>query len=1358
MNKLGKFAAACAAVLCAFGAFGDVFLKPLGPDETREVQDGQSWATAYATVADAIANVESGVPIRAAKGVYVISATITPVSKNVVIRGGYDGASDAEPDPAANPTIFTGDQTQDDVWQHVEPVLGEFRYEKTDTEKTVIDADGKVSAPGAFTVRFDGYVAKFIGTNTSRGFQINQGTTIDIDGVTFTGFAGHGAVAYVNSYNGTTNVFSRCTFVGNRPTLGAVYFNYTNNSSAVNRFKDCAFAYNYSSTGKADEGASCVSGIAPITVNGCSFLSCMSEGSQRANCLYLEWQTPRVCNNTFERCDYVTASAPPTKEKGPGNVFVPGHAVSGMVFTNNLVKSCLSASAGSPGVPIVMVNTTSSSADNFHDNIFFGNRVEANPAANSTTSLLNGEDGTVYTCVLSCSFVSNQVVAVAPTATSGRYALATVGFNSSSRRLAVVNSSFDSNEIIAPETTGVTVLKCRGAAIAGHAASGSPQMGVCNCTFYGPDEPGVYDLVQWGDTPKNELLVVNSIFSTEGEIANPFFADDPTRLRVANCSIKNLQTLPAGVTFWDLETDEIPLVRSTEPVALGVPPVLYPAAQAPNIKKVMYVRRCDRGHNAFAEFTFDSSWLSVDPFNGWQSRLISVLTTWRANDSTGCLDADLRGNPRSSSDSMRGAMNQFAVGVAGTHTLILRRDPIAQGTFSPAGGTRPVADGASVTVTAVPKAGAAFEGWYTPEGEMFADTATLSIGAMTSDLTLVAKFTVPPVKLTFDLNGVGTFANGETTKTVEAMPGAVFPTVPGFTEGDEWAFKAWNPSLPEFTPAEDTTYVAQRVSKALRIIKVVPAAEAGAVQDGTTWATAYSDLQAAYDDAGIYRGEIWLKKGKHVATGSVIVKANVALRGGFAGEAEIETPDPVANKTTIDGGKSVSIGFATANALATNIVFEGVTFTGFKSSVFYSIDHKCDDARFLGCTFDNNATNGGNDDQPVYVAGSRIEVAGCVFTNNNHAIRLTASAKAVVTDTLFAKNRSKYGGACVFMWDKGSAYLTNCTMVANSASGDGWRCGPTVSSYDSGSTVHLTNCRILNNTGSETLGVLVNYGGTYRLEKCRVSGNSLTQTGAGQSACSGLFTAYGTFLVFDSEVSCNTNILNGARAGNVGGLVHARSNARFVNTSFEGNVTRFEQNGGTATAAPFLVTGGGVLALVHSTVDGTAITAGWPEIKVTGGNAVIVNSVIENEAKGYDPLVSGQKEVGVSHSFIRNFDASKVTTGSNGFLYEVASSGGRMVARHETSAEGIRQAVASGATANGRPVWMLNGVPYIYDTVKDPSKPWRPLNNLSSYAASVSGLTVDSPLVPDAFGKARPKKAPKLGSVQFDRGFMLLVR
>ena len=67
MSKLSQFAAACAAVVCAFSAIADtIYVKA----DAGGIGDGSSWADAYTDVASAIAAAnETGDTVYIAKGV-----------------------------------------------------------------------------------------------------------------------------------------------------------------------------------------------------------------------------------------------------------------------------------------------------------------------------------------------------------------------------------------------------------------------------------------------------------------------------------------------------------------------------------------------------------------------------------------------------------------------------------------------------------------------------------------------------------------------------------------------------------------------------------------------------------------------------------------------------------------------------------------------------------------------------------------------------------------------------------------------------------------------------------------------------------------------------------------------------------------------------------------------------------------------------------------------------------------------------------------------------------------------------------------------------------------------------------------
>ena len=114
---------------------------------------------------------------------------------------------------------------------------------------------------------------------------------------------------------------------------------------------------------------------------------------------------------------------------------------------------------------------------------------------------------------------------------------------------------------------------------------------------------------------------------------------------------------------------------------------------------------------------------------------------------------------------------------------------------------------------------------------------------------IVCKFEAAPVDITLDLGTAGQFvASGTSQITLSLTPGDVFPDIPAWTPDPAWVLEGFD--TPAFVPAQATTYHARVVSSAVRIIHLVPEAEAPAVQDGASWATAYTNLATAYADAG----------------------------------------------------------------------------------------------------------------------------------------------------------------------------------------------------------------------------------------------------------------------------------------------------------------------------------------------------------------------------------------------------------------------------------------------------------------------------------------------------------------------------
>ena len=298
MSKLGKFAAAVAAgLLLAFESRGDaVYLKPLGADETRETQDGTSWATAYADVAAATEAAAGAKPIYAAQGVYVVKATVT-LTAATTVYGGFPGLSDGETladrDVETYQTIITGDQALDDVWVHGVPSLTGYSATSTTLTGKVIE-NGRISPPPAYTGDYDCYYPSYKNTNTTKGFVIANGLTVD--GVWFTGFSSNSSYGTLFEVTAGALNIANCRFVGLRGgTRASLHYN----AAAGGSIRDSKFLWNTSSECSTFRHSNTAS---DLVVSNCVFESCYrSDANTGGNVFYGRDRTIlRDC--VFTRC------------------------------------------------------------------------------------------------------------------------------------------------------------------------------------------------------------------------------------------------------------------------------------------------------------------------------------------------------------------------------------------------------------------------------------------------------------------------------------------------------------------------------------------------------------------------------------------------------------------------------------------------------------------------------------------------------------------------------------------------------------------------------------------------------------------------------------------------------------------------------------------------------------------------------------------------------------------------------------------------------------------------------------------------------------------------------------------------
>ena len=261
--------------------------------------------------------------------------------------------------------------------------------------------------------------------------------------------------------------------------------------------------------------------------------------------------------------------------------------------------------------------------------------------------------------------------------------------------------------------------------------------------------------------------------------------------------------------------------------------------------------------------------------------------------------------------------------------------------------------------------------------------------------------------------------------------------------------------------------------------------------DGTSWAAAAS-FETAYAAAGEDGGgELWLKKGFHLLTNTVILKSDVIVRGGFSGaESSASEADPKANVTSISGDtdhdnkwcpngsftknqffsiydgnggyipvnpnrtnshwspgdsnatytdyavNDLPVGFSNAtDVVVTGAEFRGVTFSGFKNAAFLVTQGSVTGFVLDGCDFIANNTV-----YSTYAAAYLSTVSGemtdCGFYGNRRALYLGGGSN-VLTRCTFKENPitdsdTQYHSAPVSIDGSSTkAYLTDCVFTRN---------------------------------------------------------------------------------------------------------------------------------------------------------------------------------------------------------------------------------------------------------------------------------------------------------------------------------------
>ena len=1318
--------------------------------DANEGGNGTSWETAYRNVEEAVKAAETGDNvIYAAGGVYVVSNKMM-VADGLTIYGGFSGLSMDDTldnrDADRNQTILTGDVGMDDYWIHVVPVLGEYRFELTDLPDEPLLVEGKVNRPPAYSGDYDTFRPKFIGNNTLNCFAVGGGVGGIFDGLWFMGFGQTGKTGNCISVDANAKAVKihDCRFWGNWADYGVVHL-----MSGLGEISSCEFRYSIS----RERGAGAVIASSAV-VKDCLFEGLNRDIAVGGGAIHLNNGSGAIISRcVFTRSiDHGNSEWGETAFRGAGTI-LSSDSGNGMMV-DCVVSNCLAMSAYSHGIPLMGLKDGTVSHCTFLDN-----RCEFKPVDGNAYLAFGNVTGIIYLQTYdSCTFRGNVVAAPQIAATEGSYAIGLVGNPGAGSvgqpgdgcKIAVVNCTFDANQVEHVEAEGVSAVLSRGLVCYAPLSSGRAEIGVANCTFRGPGVPDdvVYEIAQFGASQLYPLNVVNSLFLLEDDQAvHPFYVTDPDLFHAYDCSIENLPPSNTGLDINGLYTDHVPVFRENG-ISFSHVPVFVPAAKIPGLRETAdvmtndFIARCST-HTYRFRLRGETDWRALLP-----------LDTGKIYSSEGTPVSDANGNVRSFGTFTRGAVQPLTPEAEDGATLLLRVEPFGSGRLSRPS-TQAVAKGEKIkSVEAIPSEGSSFLGWLNEDGSLFSEALTLERFPLSEDRVLIAKFRPRLVNVTFDLGNAGIFVDGETSViTLGVGAGGPFPEIPRYIPSEDYAVLGWTPAFPAITPDTDAAFHAQTISAHVRVFHVVPEGEEPPNGDGTgsTWENATTNLYAAYEDAGRYRGEIWMKRGTYRIRTPLKSLSNVAILGGFAGtEQTAQEADPVANPTIITGdlngdnfwcpedkvppeGERVPVWSGDiftepnpenldlfwgpqgnsaddANCFisdcgepATNAGLAGLTITCFGSAAV-EMTHKDTDLSISNCRYYANASkcigeySGGK--SSLVGSNGRLIVEDTDFIGNHRTAGVSPKVvgrRSVFRNCLFRGNSSREVCASLNVGGAGGI-IENCRFERNCALSSGIVNAPVrigMNRYIGDAKSIVTNCVFEGNLGLDgAYATLYNCGrGTLYVNDCAFIRNKITNPTDASPRSAGIASSdWGTLIVADSYFASNRLEVAQSPDGKWWGTVGASTidPASFFNCTIVDNVA---SNGSSDAAYIGTFAMLSNCALVNCLIDGSKFYGHCAEFvsgsRGSGTTFTIVNAIMRNVGENYRPFEPRVVlPFNLASCAISRLDVSKFATGDNGCLYDLSSDPGPLSCTRQGPGGRLARGVAASSpyARAGRPV------------------------------------------------------------------------
>ena len=1385
-----------------------VYLKPLAADETRTTVDGTSWQSAYTDLASAVGAAADGETIHAAAGVYVVREKISLARSLTILGGfrGVEGETEEERDPIANETIFTGDVNLDDVYYHYEIDPRNNTLTATRLDACPVIADGRIQLPPAYTGDYDCYAIAYDATaalktsdNTAALFEITSTqASFSVDGVVFSGFYSkglNGNIIFSDNYHKALFSISRCRFHAYASHEGSIW---TGNAS-VFTLSDSRFSCAYSFR---NAGVNIRTGA---TVSRCVFESIFGEGPLRANALFFHAgnAASTVTDTTFARV--VKRTYINDNYGGPAAVVGGEQASSRKVFRSCVVSNCFAGvTSGAPegAMPIVSPNyglwifercrfsrnAGTCRTMNGRTYTLFG--VQAKRA--SGDAFFNG-----------CVFDGNSIVS---THTSAKidYALGICGSGASGADETFLNCVFDRNHAEALAASDSVSVVCAQGVLAG-ATLGAARYEIANCTFRSAGAPGVVDVAQYGSQHASPIPVVNSLFMTESAVSQPFYSQNgpstDNGIVVYDSTAQNVFEVPADIVNgggWAY--DAVPFDLSEDGV-------LTPSARTPYLRETCdvavkgYVNGTTMPELLIGEATSSGELALIGdivgdaarPSGGFTRGAKQSLSTTAENG----VSLVLRRSPFAAGQFDGVSVQSLPEGGAISPVTAI---PIEGATFlgwyaedgscySTAAKLEIESLSADTVLTARFSTKVVSLTFNLGDGGTFDDNnlSTIVLQVHTGEeFPRLPSYSPSPDWIVTGFGGAFPefVPNEDAVYTAELLSTKtrIFHIVPSdeVPEGSDKTGSSWENA---------TDNIAAAIADATRYRGELWLKEGVYVVSST--------LQIR-SNVGIYGGfagnETERNQADPLARPTVLTgdkdKNDYYLPNGnnppesdrnaiFDYDARRFNPPPrqEGEYSRSSCANNTAIAFSSDGVgTATNVVFSGLQFVSFGQSAIYSDSTalrskiRIDKCSFYACGYATTQS-------ATVLAYGSVQMEACSFVACRTGVIFGWGGMAPAVGESSLINRCHFedceGFSTPLLWlsnNTSDIVVRNCEFRRNFVAGYNSNTDDSlimIATVGNSASVRIEDCLFENNSNvkisNDGLSTgqmlsLVELTGAAKIERCRFIGNMNRVFDANVNRAGIFHIKQNNVAPFvrDSYFADNSLVAPDSATATYAAIAYLEQGMlQFFNCTFaENEVTAPGGRVAGIVAGAQNYTG---LVLAHSTIFNSRMTGIDPtEILQIKGNInapassplTVINSVLFNESAQYAALsVRENAPVIVVASHISNAKPDGVNTAVAHSLWRDVSTDDPQLKTLKDNGAGVYAIGLSTTSPLARkayPLWLKGNVLYFHDPLTNAAKPWRSTKASDYYAASVAGITLDSPILPDAFG--RPREFRSIGA------------